>query len=114
MRDRRQDDGLALLGRSEDVAIRETAQGGADERTDPVDVPVVEVARYHGWSEVTRGVHGCPGERSADEDVGRDDEPDAEAGDPWRVRRNGRPEDRPHEEQREHRFDEDREARADG
>src|SRR5205814_7400143 len=67
--------------RCEGEAIREPGERRADERTDEVDVPVVVEARGDGGAEPARRVHGRAGDRTARQDVGRDNQTDAETAD---------------------------------
>ena len=64
-----------------DVPVDDASEAAADERADPVDPDVGEVAAGHGGAEGAGRVHGPAGEGAGDEDVGADDESDGDGGD---------------------------------
>jgi len=64
-----------------DVPVHDASEAAADERADPVDPDVGEVAAGHGGAEGASRVHGPAGEGPGYEDVGADDEADGDGSD---------------------------------
>ncbi|WVZ80436.1 hypothetical protein U9M48_027909 [Paspalum notatum var. saurae] len=64
-----------------DVPVDDAGEATADERADPVDPDVGEVAAGHGGAKGAGRVHGAAGEGASHKDVGADDEADGDGGD---------------------------------
>ena len=64
----------------EDIAIDETSQSTTNERSNPVDPVVVEVAAGDGWPERASRIHGPTGEWAGGQDVGSNNEPNGNGG----------------------------------
>lgn len=64
-----------------DVPVDDAGKAAANERADPIDPDVGEVAAGHGGAEGAGRIHGPAGEGAGDEDVGANDEADGDGGD---------------------------------
>src|SRR3989442_8663727 len=95
----------AILGRSEDVAVRESRERRAGQGADEIHEPVVVEVGRDSRAEPPRRVHRRAGDAAARQDVRRHDQTDAEAGDAGGERRDSGPEDGPEQKDREGRLD---------
>src|SRR6266436_610718 len=64
----------------EEGVVEEAGEETAEERADPVDALIGPMVCGESGAEGARGVEGCAGKGTSDEDAQRDDEADAKAG----------------------------------